>query len=357
MSEDPKDRFESVARFSKRRRRGPRAVGRVAGGHRRGARAGCSRRCRRRSARSARPTWSTSSELAWQLRGLDVGSASDVTRLFAMSIGDLLREWFETDAVQAMLAVNGVIGTWAGPEAPGTAYVMLHHSIGDVGTGNVGAWGYPGAAWARCRTSIRRAAESLRCASCAPTLRSSGSSPAAAGSRASRSLDGEELAAPIVVAAIHPQIAFLRHLDPGVLPDDFVARIRRWRSRSGTVKVNLALSELPDFVADPGTDLQPHHTGAIELAHSPRLPRDGLPGGPQRPAGDAPVQRRLHPLDLRPHDLPRGHPRDEPVHAVGAGRVGRRAAPGRAGGLRRPGGRRLHRAGARTSSDRSSTAR
>ena len=92
--------------------------------------------------------------LAWRLRGLDVGSASDVTRLFAMSIGDVLREWFETDAVQAMMAVNGIIGTWAGPEEPGTAYVMLHHSIGDAlsglgggagssGGGALGAWGYP----------------------------------------------------------------------------------------------------------------------------------------------------------------------------------------------------------------------
>ena len=70
--------------------------------------------------------------------------AADVTRLFTMSVGDLLREWFETDAVQAMMAVNGVIGTWAGPEEPGTAYVMLHHSIGDVGAGRrSGQWGYP----------------------------------------------------------------------------------------------------------------------------------------------------------------------------------------------------------------------
>jgi phytoene dehydrogenase-like protein len=79
---------------------------------------------------------------------------------------------------------------------------------------------------------------------------------------------GEELAAPVVVAATHPHLTFLRQLDPGQLPDDFVQRMRSWRSRSGTVKVNLALSELPDFVADPGKDLQPHHTGAIELAHS-----------------------------------------------------------------------------------------
>ena len=196
-----------------------------------------------------------------------MGSAADATRLFAMSIGDLLREWFETDAVQAMLAVNGVIGTWAGPEAPGTAYVMLHHSIGDVGTGNVGAWGYPEGGMGAVSESIRRAAESfgavVRTDAPVERILTSGGRVTGVALRS-----GEELAAPIVVAATHPQLTFLRQLDPGVLPDDFLARMRHWRSRSGTVKVNLALSELPDFVADPGTGLQPHHTGAIELAHS-----------------------------------------------------------------------------------------
>jgi phytoene dehydrogenase-like protein len=81
-------------------------------------------------------------------------------------------------------------------------------------------------------------------------------------------VDGEELSTDTVVTAVHPQIGFLRHLDAAELPDDFVTAIRRWRSRSGTVKVNLALSELPDFTSHPGTNLQPHHTGAIELAHS-----------------------------------------------------------------------------------------
>ena len=100
--------------------------------------------------------------------------ASDVTRLFTMSVGDLLREWFETDAVQAMMAVNGVIGTWAGPEEPGTAYVMLHHSIGDVGAGSaLGQWGYPRGGMGAVADAIRRAAESSG-SSCGRAPRSSG---------------------------------------------------------------------------------------------------------------------------------------------------------------------------------------
>jgi phytoene dehydrogenase-like protein len=206
--------------------------------------------------------------LAWKLRGLDVRGAADVSRLFTMSVGDVLREWFETDAVQAMMAVNGVIGTWAGPEEPGTAYVMLHHSIGDVGAGSsLGQWGYPRGGMGAVADALRRAAESFGAVvrTGAPVERVLTRDGRVTGVAL---VDGEELPTDTVVTAVHPQIGFLRHLDAAELPDDFVTAIRRWRSRSGTVKVNLALSELPDFVSHPGTDLQPHHTGAIELAHS-----------------------------------------------------------------------------------------
>ena len=81
--------------------------------------------------------------LVWRNRGLDVRTVADVTRLMTMSIADLLDDWFESPQVKGALAVNGVIGTWAGPQEPGTAYVMAHHSIGDVGDGHLGNWGFP----------------------------------------------------------------------------------------------------------------------------------------------------------------------------------------------------------------------
>src|SRR5215470_2130533 len=80
--------------------------------------------------------------LAWRHRGLNVRTIADVTRLMTMSIADLLDDWFESPQVKGALAVNGVIGTWAGPYEPGTAYVMAHHSIGDVGDGHLGNWGF-----------------------------------------------------------------------------------------------------------------------------------------------------------------------------------------------------------------------
>ena len=86
-------------------------------------------------------TWRTS---AWQLRKeVDQQTVADITRLFTMSATDLLRRWFENDVFIGLQSVNGIIGTWSGPDAPGTAYVMMHHSVGDIGDGEIASWGYP----------------------------------------------------------------------------------------------------------------------------------------------------------------------------------------------------------------------
>src|SRR6185369_5361137 len=99
--------------------------------------------------------------LAWGMRGLDVRRAADAVRLFTMSISDVLDEWFESDEIKGVMAINGIIGTWAGPEAPGTAYVMMHHTIGDVGDGRMGSWGYPIGGMGAVSAAIRASAESL----------------------------------------------------------------------------------------------------------------------------------------------------------------------------------------------------
>ena len=96
--------------------------------------------------------------LVWRHKGLDVRTIAGVTRLMTMSIADLLDDWFESPQVKAAMAVNGVIGTWAGPYEPGTAYVMAHHSIGDVGDGHLGSWGFPEGGMGAVSGAIRRAA-------------------------------------------------------------------------------------------------------------------------------------------------------------------------------------------------------
>jgi phytoene dehydrogenase-like protein len=87
---------------------------------------------------------------------------------------------------------------------------------------------------------------------------------------------GEELRAPVVVSTIHPKIAFLRLIDRTELPPEFVQDIESWKTRSGVVKINVAISELPDFIADPGKNLQDHHTGSVELCFSPRYAEEAF---------------------------------------------------------------------------------
>ncbi|HUZ20533.1 MAG TPA: NAD(P)/FAD-dependent oxidoreductase [Acidimicrobiales bacterium] len=205
--------------------------------------------------------------LAWRNRGLDVRTIADATRLMTMSIADLLDDWFESPQVKGAMAVNGVIGTWAGPCEPGTAYVMAHHSIGDVGDGHLGNWGFQEGGMGGVSAAIERAARShgveIRLnARVARTLLSNGRT------RGVVLEDGEEIVAPVVVTSLHPRTAFLDHVGARDLPDTFVADIKHWKTRSGVVKINLALSELPDFTADPGTTLQEHHTGSVEMAPS-----------------------------------------------------------------------------------------
>jgi phytoene dehydrogenase-like protein len=202
--------------------------------------------------------------LVWRFKGLGVRSVADVTRLMTMSIADIAAMFFESDQVRTVMTLNGLIGTWAGPYEPGTGYVAAHHSIGDVGDGHLGAWAVPEGGMGAVAEALQRSAESfgaeirtnarvervlVRGGRCAGVTLTS----------------GEEITAPLVLTAIHPKITFLQQLERHELPDDFVRDIEAWRSRSGVVKINCALSRLPRFTAMPElTDL----SGGVELAHS-----------------------------------------------------------------------------------------
>ena len=205
--------------------------------------------------------------LAWRNRGVDVRTIGDVTRLMGMSIADLLDDWFESPQVKGAMAVNGVIGTWAGPCEPGTAYVMAHHSIGDIGDGHLGNWGFPEGGMGGVATAIENSARSFgaEIRLNAPVSRLLVENGRVQGAVLA---NGDELRAPVVVSSLHPRTAFLDHVGRANLPSDFVRDIETWKTRSGVVKINLALAELPDFIADPGTNLQEHHTGSVEMAPS-----------------------------------------------------------------------------------------
>ena len=207
-------------------------------------------------------------QAAWRVRRLGTRGVADVIRLFSMSISDLLDRWFESEQMKTIMMVDGLIGQWAGPDEPGTAYVLLHHAVGGVGgDSHVVNWGFPqggmGAVAASIAASARAAGAEIRVNERVEAIRVRG------GRAVGVSLaSGEELSAPVVVSCVHPKVAFLDLVDRSELPEPFVADIEGWKSRSGVVKINVAMSELPDFIADPGTNLQDHHTGSVELCLS-----------------------------------------------------------------------------------------
>jgi phytoene dehydrogenase-like protein len=199
------------------------------------------------------------------LRKVDERRAVDVTRLLTGSIADLVERYFSSEAMRGLLSVSGVIGTWAGPRSGGTAYVTLHHHIGDT-DGQAGAWGFPRGGMGGVTAALAAAARSL-----GAEIRTD-AEVAGIRTRAGRVTGvtlatGEDIDAPTVVTTAHPQISFLRLLDPAVLPAEFVEDIRGWQTRSGTVKINLALGRLPVFASHPEFDPQVHG-GTIVLAES-----------------------------------------------------------------------------------------
>jgi phytoene dehydrogenase-like protein len=198
--------------------------------------------------------------LLTQLRALDERGAVDVTRLLTDSIADLVEGYFSSDAMRGLLSVSGVIGTWAGPRSAGTAYVMLHHHIGET------AWGFPRGGMGAVSGALARAARmfgaQVRTGAEVARIRTRDGQVTGV-----TLASGESIDAPVVITTAHPQISFLRLLDTSELPSDFVADIRGWRSRSGTVKINLALDRLPVFssFADPDPSV---YGGTIVLAES-----------------------------------------------------------------------------------------
>src|SRR5207244_7580940 len=99
--------------------------------------------------------------LVWRFRGLDVRTVADVPRLMTMSVADIAAMFFESDQVRTVMTLNGLIGTWAGPYEPGTGYVMAHHSIGDVGDGQLGGWAVPEGGMGAVAEALERSARSF----------------------------------------------------------------------------------------------------------------------------------------------------------------------------------------------------
>lgn len=189
--------------------------------------------------------------------------AEDWQTLTQASIAEVLDRFFESDQLKAPLSTGGVIGVNAGPYDPGTAYVKFHHLIGNVG-GHQGAWGYVRGGMG---TITRALAEAGTEWGVEFELAAEAAEVDIQGGRARgvRLVDGRRFSADIIISNADPQRTFLEMVGPQHLPADYVAAIRRIRHKGSVVKVLLGLGELPDFVACPGTDVGPQHTGGIVI--------------------------------------------------------------------------------------------
>lgn len=187
-------------------------------------------------------------------------------RTMLMSIADLLDDFFESEEVKVSLATGAVAGTMAGPRTPGTAFVLGHHTLGSI-NGVKGAWGWPKGGMGAITEALARAARHF-------------GAEVRTGVEVSRILvhdgrtvgvalaDGTTIEAKAVLSNADPKRTFLRLVGEDHLPADFVRAVVRIRMEASSFKVNLALRELPDFTAVPGTNLQPHHRAIIDIAPS-----------------------------------------------------------------------------------------
>jgi phytoene dehydrogenase-like protein len=202
--------------------------------------------------------------LSSHLRGLGSAQLRALHKLLTMSSADYLDEWFETEALKATKSASGIIGTMLGPRSPGTAYVLLHHYMGEI-DGVFRAWGFARGGNGTVSAAIAAAAQAAgaEIRTQAPVARVRVANGRATGVVLE---SGEEIEAALVVSNADPRRTFLDLVGREHLPADFTASIERFRFRGASAKVNLALAGLPDFTCLPGAG--PHLRGAISISPS-----------------------------------------------------------------------------------------
>jgi len=194
-----------------------------------------------------------------KLKKLDMGARRDLLGLFTRSAADWLEGWFEAAPVKAVFGFDAVVGNYASPFHPGTAYVLLHHCFGEV-NGKRGAWGHAiggmGAISEALAAEARRLGVEIQC--------NAGVQRVFSGKVILE--NGNEIAGRAIVANVNPKLLFLKLLDPALLERDFRERMERYKCGSATFRMNVALSELPRFSCLPGEG--PHHASGIIMAPS-----------------------------------------------------------------------------------------
>jgi phytoene dehydrogenase-like protein len=194
--------------------------------------------------------WLPLAPLARRFRELPLDLQAALIQLMTMGAADFLEQWFEHDAIIATMASWGVIGTFLGVRSPGTAYVMLHHYMGEV-DGSFGAWGTPRGGTGAVSEAIASAARALgaEIRTEAPVARIDVKGGRATGVTLE---SGEEIAASMILSNADARRTYLGLLERGTLPPDFEEEVGLYKYRGSSAKVNLALDGLPDFTCLPG---------------------------------------------------------------------------------------------------------
>ncbi len=200
--------------------------------------------------------------LGKRFRSLSGQDKYNQVQLMTMSAVDFLDQWFETDVLKATMSASGIIGTFLGVRSPGTAYVLLHHYMGDI-DGAFRAWGFArggtGAISNACGDAAREAGVEIRLQAPIAKIKVSG------GKATGVVLEsGEEIDARVVSSSVDPRLTFMKMIGEKELPGDFVEDIKRYKFRGSSGKVNFALDALPDFKALPGPGA--HLRGAISIS-------------------------------------------------------------------------------------------
>jgi phytoene dehydrogenase-like protein len=204
-------------------------------------------------------------KLAGRMRGLRSKDLVALVKIFTQSAAELLDEWFESDQVKVTLATDGVIGANGGPRSPGTAYILLHHSMGGV-AGHRGLWGFVRGGMGAIAEAI---AASARAKGAAVRTHAAVDRVLVRNGRAFAVVlaNGEEIEATIIASNLDPKATFLRLIEESALEPDFVSTVRRFRSEGTSAKINLALTGLPEFTAFPATP-GPHHRATMHICPS-----------------------------------------------------------------------------------------
>jgi phytoene dehydrogenase-like protein len=206
--------------------------------------------------------------MARHFLGLEPEQFYTLVRLMTMSSADFLERWFESEPLKGTLSASGIIGTFLGPRSPGTAYVLLHHYMGEI-DGNFRAWGFAKGGTGGIARAIARAAESLgaQIRTTAPAAQVLVKDGRATGVALE---NGEEIRAKAVISSLDPRQTFLRLIDPALLPDELVASLRKYMYRGSSGKVNLALDAAPQIACQPYGDVPLNRAlaGAISISPS-----------------------------------------------------------------------------------------